>query len=125
MAEPTPPNPGSVMQFPVPPADAMQAQLQAVMQTAMAGGAPRFYANAVGVALTPADIVLTVLWNGVPACIINLAVSTAKGIGEDILAAVKEYERLSEQTVQATGQIGATMQRVRDARASAALEQEG
>lgn len=101
------------MQFPPPPTDPAHAQLQAVMQAAIAGQVPRMYANAIGVGITPSDVILTVLWNGMAVCVLNLALPTARGLGEDLLSAVKDYEKTSEQSVQTSGHIAAIMQRVR------------
>ena len=109
----TQPRPPFAMQFAPAPSDPNQAHLQAVMQAAMAGGAPRFYANAIAVAITPADVILTVICNGLPVCVLNLALPTAKGIGEDLLVAVKDYERTSGETVQSLGHIATEMQRSR------------
>lgn len=97
--------------FPPPPADPAQAALQAAMQVALGGPYPRFYVNAVGIAITPSDLVLTLICNGSPVGIINMALPVAKATGEDLVSAVKEYERTGDQTVQTSGQIAATMQR--------------
>lgn len=64
--------------------------------------------------MTPADIVLTVICNGSPVCVLNLALPTAKGVGEDLFKAVRDYERMSEQTIQAIGTVAATMQRAHE-----------
>jgi len=114
MTEPSRPDAVSGMQFPPPPTDPAQAQVHALMQAAISCGAPRFYANAIAMELTPSDMVLTVVWNGVVVAVINLSLPTAKGVGEDLLNGVIEYERLSGQTIQTTGQIAATMQHPRD-----------
>lgn len=113
MPETPPHNLGSAMQFPPAPSDPAQAHLQAVMRAAITGSVPRFYANAVGVAITPADLVLTMMCNGTPVCVINLAIPTAKGVADDVAVALKDYERTSEQTLMAIGQIAAAMQRNR------------
>jgi hypothetical protein len=84
------------------------------MQAAMTGGAPRLYANACGVAITPADVVITLLCNGAPVCVLNLALPTAKGLADDLAIAVTDYERTAEMSVRPLGQVAVSMQRVRN-----------
>lgn len=97
------------------PADPIQAATQAAMQATLTGPFPRFYINGLGIAMSAGDMIVTMVCNGAPVGIINLSLPTAKGFAEDLTNAVKEYERISEQSVQTTGQIAATMQRVREA----------
>jgi hypothetical protein len=94
-----------------------QSQVQAIMQAAMGMPIPRFYVNSLGLAMTPTDLIVTLIWNGQPVCNLNLSLPIAKGFSEDLAKAVLEYERASGQTVQSAGEIGAAMQRAHSASA--------
>jgi hypothetical protein len=113
MSENPRPNDSPAIQFPQHTVEPSQSQLQAMMQAALTSDVPRFYMNACGVGITPADMVLTLICNGIPVCIVNLAYPTAKAIAEDIAQAISDYEKTSEQKVTAIGPIAGTMQRVR------------
>jgi len=56
------------------------AQAQFMVQAALASGAPRIYANSLGLALTGSDVMLTFWSNGSPVGILNLSFPTARSL---------------------------------------------
>ena len=97
--------------------DPRLAQSQAIIQAAITGSAPKLYANAIGLALTPSDVILTAVCNGTPVCVLNLGLPTAAALMADLKIAIDDYERTSEQKVKSSGEINEIMQRVRAAAA--------
>jgi hypothetical protein len=72
---------------------------------------PQLYVNSIGgIALTATDLAMTLMWNGAALANVTMTFPFAKGLAEDLARAVSEYERLSNQNVQAVGVIITTMQ---------------
>jgi hypothetical protein len=72
---------------------------QQLMQMALTGAVPRFYANHCGVAQTPTDLALILINNSVPVATINLSYETAKFITEQLTNAVSKYEEAAGQSI--------------------------
>jgi hypothetical protein len=59
-------------------------QAQWMVQTALSSGAPRIYANGIGLALTGSDLILTLWCNGAVAAVVNLSFPTAQSLATDV-----------------------------------------
>ena len=84
MTDQTPPAPDKLM---------VQHQIGELMQTALRGGVPQFYANAVGVAQTSSDVSLVLLVNGNPAGILSMSYTTAKTLTTELDKALNNFEK--------------------------------
>ena len=76
---------------------------------------PRIYANAISLGLTPADLVLTLMWNGAPTANISIALPVAKSFADDLAGAVRDYESATGTTVQTLKTLTEGLVRVRGA----------
>jgi hypothetical protein len=68
---------------------AIHAQMQASLQNPAIA---KFYVNSVSMAMTPNDLILSLVWNGMFLANVSMTYMFAKSLGEDLTNAVKEYE---------------------------------
>jgi hypothetical protein len=75
-----------------PGGDDPTAQAQNMVQAALASGAPRIYANGLGLAITGSDILITLWSNGAAVAVVNLSFPTAKSLVVDLGIVLQEVE---------------------------------
>ena len=78
---------------------AEQARLQQQLQAIMRGGAPKIYANGIGLGATASDITVLLFDGNVPVGVVTLAYVTAKSLVEDLGDAIKTYEQKTGEKV--------------------------
>jgi hypothetical protein len=67
-------------------------QQNAMVQAALRGAMPRFYANSIVVAQSPVDVALVMFANGGPVGTVNIAYPTAKQLIDDLQKALALIE---------------------------------
>lgn len=95
------------------PADPSQ-----IAQFALNPGLPRLYANGLVVGVTPYDFVLTLVCNGQPMCVLNIAPNMVKGMIADLSTAVADWEKAAGHAIVPPNVIADKFQEAQKARAA-------
>src|SRR6266436_1096080 len=74
------------------PTEIAQRQQQAMIQASFHGSVPRYYTNGITLMITPSDICLVLLNNGVPSVTVTLSHPTAKQLAGDLQRYINDLE---------------------------------
>jgi hypothetical protein len=97
--------------------DATQVSLKAAIDS---NDVPKIYANAFGIALTNADVVIVLQRFATnPVAVVNLSYTLAKTLSQRLGQAVAEFEKLIEQDILTTDRIDGAMKSQTNAKAKA------
>jgi hypothetical protein len=93
-----------------PPSAAVQEQQQRMlMQQALRGPIPRFYANQCLVAQTSSDLSIVMINNGVPGGTLSMSYETAKSLARDLEKTITNFEEAIGHKVQTIEEITIAM----------------
>jgi hypothetical protein len=90
---------------PLTPAQLKQQQTAQIMQAALRGGLPQFYANGFGIAQTATDVSLVLLTNGNPTGVLSISYTTAKTLLSDLDRALKNFERATNSSLKTAAEL--------------------
>ena|ERR1700730_8346568 len=93
-------------------AEIAQRQQQAMIQAAFHGSVPKYYANGITMMVTPSDICLVLLNNGVPSATLTLSYPTAKQFSGDLQKLINDVERVTGQQIKPSSEMQLDINRI-------------
>jgi hypothetical protein len=88
-----------------PRVDILPDQQEAMARAALAGAAPRFYANGFILAQTASDLAIIMLANTTVAGVLNLSHISARSLADELQKALKAFEEATHQEVKSINEI--------------------
>jgi hypothetical protein len=95
-----------------PPSAAQEQQQRILMQQALRGPIPRFYANQCLVAQTSSDLSIVMTSNGVPGGTLSMSYETAKSLVRDLAKTISNFENATGREVQTIEEISLAMAKI-------------
>jgi hypothetical protein len=92
-----------------PPQDEQRRQMEQLIQGAILGPVPKFYANGVGIAQTASDISLVLLMHNQPIGVVTMSYVTMKSIWSDLSPVLEAFEKATGQKIQTISEVNADM----------------
>jgi hypothetical protein len=90
---------------PQSPAEIAQRQQFGMIQAAFHGSVPRYYTNGITLMVTPSDICLVLLHNGIPSITVTLSHPTAKQLEGDLKRLMGDLERVTGQKIKSLAEM--------------------
>jgi hypothetical protein len=94
------------------PDEQRQAQLRALMQAAIQGPIPHFYANGIGMGQTATDITIIFLNNNAPTHTVAMSYGLAKFIVGELSKGLKNYETATRRKIADLNIINSELQKI-------------